>query len=169
MARRTYGFKAHCEIASAMADYCRSHTGDAASAGLHHLGDAIREATKAYWREASGRHSLKRAVTLSSLAAQAEDVPKDIEHAIPISYLIDLVKNHGTATATIVEQLVQTHTCLVQVTKSEHRRLNALYRSGMPLDWSLGSCPFARYHHANIALLCKTSGAAPCQCTSTPP
>jgi prophage DNA circulation protein len=144
-----------------MVDYCHSHTGDAAYAARHHLGDAVREATKAFLREKYGRHNLKRTTTIRT--AEANDVAvrtTELEHVVPVKYLINLIANDRAATVSTIKSLIESHTHLVLVTKDEHRRL----RTSMPLGWTRGCCPFARYHEAKIKLVCTQSGISPCSC-----
>ena len=164
MSKRTYGFKAHCEIAKLMADYYRAHTGDAAFAALHHLGDAIREATKAYWRETHGRHKLESTITVRSAEARKQYAARHKEHAVPVACLIDQIKNDRNITSLDIERIVRTHTHFVHITNAEHSRLNKLFRVTMPPGWRLGCCPFSRYHAAEIKLEFDESGASRCTC-----
>lgn len=76
-------------------------------------------------------------ITENALSAEAEQKPIELEHAIPVGCLMNLLffKIAGTcmqrATAQVIE-LIEDNTVLVWVTPDEHAKLNKLYQSSMP-------------------------------------
>jgi len=105
-------------------------------------------------------------VWITSKALAAEQKQVELEHAIPVGCLMNLlfwrVKTSDVREAAAqVDTLIRENTVLVWVTKDEHAELNKKYQSKMPkgFDTYPWKCTLARYTHTpNVSELRRWEG-----------
>lgn len=106
-----------------------------------------------YWQNKElGLHgqAQKHNVPPSEAAKGAPLNECDVEHAVPLMWIVNELMGMAPLTKVRVRNLLKKYYRVLLVTKDEHRQLNASgFRSTMPPDWN-GQDPWARYTAVGI-------------------
>ena len=94
----------------------------------------------------SQKHNVRR-----SKAAKDKLINEcDVEHAVPLMWIVNELMKMNLPTKIRVRNLLRKYFRVLLVTKEEHRKLNASgFRSTMPQDWDRRD-PWARYTAVGI-------------------
>ena len=97
----------------------------------------------------SQRDTIKKSkMALTAYKTKSEKL--EIEHAVPIKVIVDLLLDLTPLTSIEIENLLKKYFRVCMVTKSEHKKLSdAKLRSKMPDDWDCED-PYARYKKVGI-------------------
>lgn len=113
----------------------------------------LKTALHQYWQNKElGHHGQahKHKIPRSKAAAGAELSDCEVEHAVPLMHIVNLLIDLESANPESVEAILRPLYLVRLVTAEEHQHLNATgLRSRMPDDWD-GVDVFARYQKAGI-------------------
>ena len=97
----------------------------------------------------SQRDTIKKS-KMAIIAYKNKSEKLEIEHAVPIKVIVDLLLDLTPLTSIEIENLLNKYFRVCMVTKSEHKKLSdAKLRSKMPDDWD-NEDPYARYKKVGI-------------------
>ena len=120
----------------------------------------LKLAIEHYWRKKTLLFPSKKQIPRSFMASLAPLSDCEIEHAVPMMVIVNMLMEHRSLTLTSLESILIRYYRVCLVTKDEHRELNRRgLVSKMPPNWDQIDV-WARYRI--VGILCKSAeqGAA---------
>ena len=113
----------------------------------------LKTALHQYWQNKTlGFHgqSQKHNIPKSKRAAKIPIAECDVEHVVPVMYIVNVLMDMDSLTAEHVECILRKYFQVLVVSKEEHQKLNASgLRSKMPSNWD-GENIWSRYDKVGI-------------------
>jgi len=110
----------------------------------------LKLAIEHYWRKKTLMLPTKKQISRSLKASSVPLQECDIEHAVPMMVIVNMLMDQDTLTLDFVKTILESFYRVCLVTKDEHRRLNKIgLVSRMPSDWNRADV-WARYRRAGI-------------------
>ena len=152
---RIEGLKVHCRVASKMIkDFKLTPHSN------HHIRSAIREATKKVDNLKTLNRRKAHYISKEAFKVIKGKKPDKLisEHTIPVSYIVDVVKQMSDPTTANIRDLVTELTIITIITESENSDIHKDFVKKMPEGWSRGDNVFDRYKGTNIEVMELDSG-----------